>query len=92
MNHLNKKNSKKQSKRKASGSGLVEGTRNQSLLGSKIAPIFPQRQQPDRSSKRTSGYVPTDHAEAHLAKVASTIAAAATSGDMFLMLAVDNVK
>ena len=90
--NLEKPNSKKQSKGKASGSGLVEGTRNQSLLGSKMAPIPLQRQQPNRSSKRTSGYVATDHAEAHLAQVASTIAAAATSGDMFSMLAVDDIK
>jgi hypothetical protein len=57
-----------------------------------MAPIPPQRQQPDRSSKQTSGYIPTDHAEAHLTQVASTIAAAATLGDMFLMLAVDDIK
>ena len=57
-----------------------------------MAPIPLQRQQPNRSSKRTSGYVATDHAEAHLAQVASTIAAAATSGDMFSMLAVDDIK
>ena len=50
-----------------------------------------QRQQPNRSSKQTSGYVATDHAEAHLAQVASTIAAADTSGDMFSMLAVDDI-
>jgi hypothetical protein len=48
--------------------------------------------QSNRSSKITSGYVPTDHAEAHLAQVASTIAAAATSGDMYSMLAVDEIK
>jgi hypothetical protein len=41
---------------------------------------------------RISGYVPTDHAEAHLAQVASTIVAATTSGDMFSMLAVDDRK
>ena len=51
-----------------------------------------QRQQPNRSSRRTSGYVATDHAETHLAQVASTIAAAATLGDMFSMLAVDDMK
>ena len=90
--NLEKPNSKKQSKGKASGSGLDEGTRNKSLPGSKTAPIPPQRKQPDSSSKRTSGYVPTDHAEAHLAQVAFTIAAAATSGDMFSMLAVDEIK
>ena len=57
-----------------------------------MVPIPPHRQQPIRSLKRTSRYIPTDHTEANLAQVASTIAAAATSGDIFSMLAVDDIK
>jgi hypothetical protein len=83
---LEKPNSKKQSKVKVTENRFVEGS------GTKTVPIPPQRQQPNRSSKRILGYIPTDHTEANLAKVASTIAAAATSGDMFSMLAVDDIK
>ena len=45
-----------------------------------------------RRDKNLTGYIPTDHTEANLAQVASTIAAAATSCDMFSMLAVDDIK
>jgi hypothetical protein len=90
--NLEKPNSKKHSKVKVTGNGFVEGSGNRTLPGTKTVSIPPQRQQPNRSSKRTSGYIPTDHTEANLAQVASTIAAAATSGDMFSMLAVDDIK
>ena len=70
----------------------MAASNNQLVCQRYATPIPPQRQQPNRSSKRTSGYIPTDHTEANLAQVASTIAATATSGDMFSMLAVDDIK
>ena len=90
--NLEKPNTKKQSKVKVTENRFVQGSENWTLSGTKTVPIPPQRQQPNRSSKRTSGYIPTDHTKANLAQVASTIAAAATSGDMFSMLAVDDIK
>ena len=43
-------------------------------------------------SVESEGYIPTDLTAADLAQVASTIAAAITSGDMFSKLAVDDIK
>ena len=48
----------------------------------------PQRRtQPVRVVKRPTGSIVSDHTEAHLAQVATTIAGAVTSGDMFSTLA-----
>ena len=71
--NLEKPNSKKRSKVKVTGNGFAEGSGNHTLPGTKTVPIPPQRQQPNKSLKRTSGYIPTDHTEANLAQVASTI-------------------
>ena len=90
--NLEKPNNKKQSEVKVTGNGFVEGSGNRTVPGTKTAPIPSQRQPPNKISKRASGYIPTDHTEANLAQVASTIAAAATSGAMFSMLAVDDIK
>jgi hypothetical protein len=51
-----------------------------------------RRSQPVREVKRPTGCIVTDNTEAHLPQVAITTARSATCGDMFSMLAVDEIK
>ena len=85
-------NSKEPSELSASGKGLAVEIRQESLPDTKKASNPQRRSQPVRVVKRPTGCIVTDHTEAHLAQVATTIAASATSGDMFSMLAVDEIK
>ena len=79
-------NSKETSELTASAKGIAVETRQESLPDAKMASNSQRRSQPVRVVKRSTGCIVTDHTEAHLAQVATTIAAAATSGDMFSCL------